>query len=321
MRSLFARFPLMIAAVLLVACGASTTPAPGPTQTKLLATTVASDYANVVTQLYVSYFGRPADSGGYANFKSRMADLNAPTEIQALDAAYKTSPPLRELIDSFGSSDESKALYSGDTATFVTAIYMNVLGRAPDAEGKNFWVGELNGGKLTRANASLAIMAGALNNTSAQGQSDAALIRNRITVAINFSNALTGDFATAYSGDAAAASARMMLTAVTATTDTNAFQATVISTLNAMLPQVNVLYAPIPAIIKARCAGCHSANPTIAGFIAPFDLDTSAQIHAQAGAIFQSSAQTRTMPPQGNITGMTDAERSTIAKWVQGGAP
>jgi mono/diheme cytochrome c family protein len=320
MRSLFARLPLMLAALLLAACGASTTPAPGPTQTRLLATTVASDYTTIVQQLYVSYFGRPADSGGFANFKARMAELQAPTDIQALTGAYKTNAALRELIDSFGSSDESKALYSGDTAAFVTAIYINVLGRAPDDAGKAFWAGDINSGALTRANASLAIMAGALNNTTAQGLVDAALIRNRVTVASNFSAALTGSYATAYSGDAAAASARMMLTAVTATTDTNAFQATVTSTLNAMLPQVNPLYAPIPAIIKARCAGCHSANPTISGFLAPFDLDTSEQIHAQAGSIFQSSAQTRTMPPQ-NITGMTDAERSTIAKWVQGGAP
>lgn len=323
MRSLLARLSLMLATVLLAACGASTTPAPAPTQTKLLATAIASDYATVVTQLYVSYFGRPADSGGYANFKSRMADLNAPTEIQALDGAYKTSAALRELIDSFGSSDESKALYSGDTATFVTAIYTNVLGRAPDTEGKNFWVGELDNGKLTRANASLAIMAGALTNTSAQGLADGALIRNRITVAINFSNALVGNYASAYSGDAAAASARAMLASVTATTDPVAFQSTVTATLDAMLPATSSLYTPVPAIIKARCAGCHSANPTIAGFpTAPSGivLDTSAQIHAQSALIYQSSVLTRTMP-FGNQTGMTQAERDIIGKWVEGGAP
>ncbi len=323
MRSLLTRLPLMLCALLLAACGASTTPALAPQQNQLLATTVASDYTDVVTQLYVSYFGRPADSGGYANFKARMAELNAPTEIQALDGAYSTSPAMRELIDSFGSSDESKALYSGDTATFVTAIFTNVLGRAPQTEGKNFWVGKLDSGKLTRANASLAIMAGALANTSPQGLADGALIRNRITVAINFSNALVGNYATAYSGAAAAASARAMLASVTADTDPVAFQSTVIATLDAMLPATNSLYTPVPAIIKARCAGCHSANPTIAGFpTAPNGvvLDTSAQIHAEAGRIFQSSVATRSMP-FGNQTGMTQAERDIIGKWVEGGAP
>ncbi len=322
MRTILARLPLMIAALLLAACGASTSSSPPPSQqTKLLASTVASDYATVVTQLYVSYFGRPADSGGFANFKARMVELNAPTDIQALDSAYKTSAALRELIDSFGISDESKALYSGDTATFVTAIYTNVLGRAPDTEGKNFWVGELDNGRLTRANASLAIMAGALANTSAQGLIDGALIRNRITVAINFSNALVGNYATAFSGNTAAASARAMLATVTSTTNPTAFQTTVIATLNAMLPvTVNPLYAPVPAIIAARCQGCHSANPTINGFFAPFELDTSDQIHAQAGSIFQSVVNTRTMPLN-NITGMTTAERAIIAAWVQGGAP
>lgn len=325
MRSLIARLPLMLCAMLLAACGASTSPPPGPTQTKLLATAVASDYANVVTQLYVSYFGRPADSGGYANFKNRLAELNAATEIQALNEAYnkKENDKLRELIDSFGSSDESKALYSGDSATFVTAIYSNVLGRAPDAEGKAYWIGELDSLRLTRANASLAIMAGALTNVSPQGLADGALIRNRITVAVNFSNALVGAYATAYSGDAAAATARAMLTSVTASTDPVAFQSTVIATLDGMLPATISLYTPVPAIIKARCAGCHSANPTIAGFpTAPSGivLDTSAQIHAQAASIYQSSVLTRTMP-FANQTNMTQAERDTIAKWVEGGAP
>ncbi len=323
MRSLLARWQLMFACMLLAACGASTTPTPGPSQTKLLATAVASDYATVVTQLYVSYFGRPADSGGYANFKTRMAELNAPTDIQALDGAYKTSAPLRELIDSFGSSDESKALYSGDTATFVTAIYTNVLGRAPDVGGKNFWVGELDSGKLTRANASLAIMAGALTNTTPQGLTDGALIRNRITVAVFFSNALVDKYATAYSGAAAAATARAMLSTVTATTDTVAFQATVTSTLNAMAAPATTLYTPVPAIIAARCAGCHSATPTIAGYAtapAGIKLDTSAQIHAEAGSIYQSTVLTRTMP-FANQTNMTTAERDIIAKWVEGGAP
>ncbi len=321
MPAFFRHWPLLLASLLLAACGASTAPPPaGPTQTKLLATTVASDYSTIVEQLYVSYFGRPADSGGFANFKARMAELQAPTDIQNLTAAYGNDPALRNLIDSFGSSDESKALYAGDTAAFVTAIYTNLLGRAPDAEGRAYWAGNIDRGDLTRANASLAIMAGAFNNTSEQGRIDATLIRNRVTVASNFSAALVGDFATAYSGNAAAASARAMLATVTANTDTAAFQSTVMSTLNAMLPTVNMLYAPVPAIILARCAGCHSANPTIPGFFAPFNLDTSAQIHAEAGRIYQSVVATRTMP-SANITGMTSAERDIIAKWVEGGAP
>jgi mono/diheme cytochrome c family protein len=322
-RTVFAPF-LLLLTVFLSSCGGASTEAPRALPNQLLASsTSTADYATVVQQLYVSYFGRPADSGGFANFKSRMVDLKAPTDIQDLTGAYKTNAGLRDLIDSFGSSDESKALYSGDTATFVTAIYTNVLGRAPDTEGRNFWAGEIDKGNLTRANASLAIMAGALNNTSTQGLSDAALVRNRVTVANYFSNALVGSFATAYSGAAAAATARSMLSTVNGSTNTTAFQATVTSTLTTMAtPVKGPLFTPVAAIIKSRCASCHSAsttNPLYPVAAVGIELDTSAQIRAEASRIFQVSVLTSTMPSGGPA--LTSAERATITTWINAGAP
>ncbi len=294
---------------------------PAPQQTKLLATLVASDYNTIVTQLYVSYFGRPADSGGFANFKSQMAGLQAPNDIQQLTAAYKSNAGLRSLIDSFGSSDESKALYSGDTSTFVTAIYVNVLGRAPDDAGKAFWAGAIDRGELTRANASLAIMAGALSNTTAQGVLDAKLINNRVTVALNFSNALTGSYATAYSGDTAAASARSMLATVTATTNTASFQTTVINTLNAMLP-VSPLFTAVQTIIRARCVSCHSSAPLNSTYTSGpngIEFDTPDQIRSTATQIFQVAVLTSTMPFGGPA--LSSSDRQAITAWVNAGAP
>jgi hypothetical protein len=129
----------------------------------------AVDYQEVVQQLYVAYFGRPADTGGLANFTAQMEVLGAPVGIQDLDFAYTNNANVRALIDSFGNSAESAALYSGDNEVFVTAIYANVLNRVPDAEGKAFWLSALNSGGLTRARASFTIMAAALVNGSAQG--------------------------------------------------------------------------------------------------------------------------------------------------------
>ena len=137
----------------------------------LLATTVvANDYKTIVQQLYISYFGRPADPKGLANFQAQLAALGGPANIQGLDQAYRSSTGIRSLVDSFGASAESTALYSGDNTSFVTAIYKNVLNRAPDDAGLAFWVGAINNGSLTRANASLSIMAGALANISDQGK-------------------------------------------------------------------------------------------------------------------------------------------------------
>ncbi len=233
-------------AILLAGCGVSTDSskpanafAAQVTQASANTTLSASDYATVVQQLYVSYFGRPADTGGFASFKSQLADIGAPNDIQLLITAYNNDARVKNLIDSFGSSAESAALYGGDNTAFVTAIYTNVLGRAPDTDGLNFWVGAINSGSLTRARASLDIMAGALRNSTAQGLLDAALVNNKITVASSFTTTLIAAPVNGYSGDAAAARARTMLSAITATTDAATYQAsinTVISDLAAQVP-------------------------------------------------------------------------------------
>jgi hypothetical protein len=199
-------------------------------------TTVSLEYNDVVQALYVAYFGRAADAGGLANFQQQLANLNAPHDFAAVSVAYNNDAGIRALIDSFGGSEESKALYSGDTTSFVTAIYKNIFSRAPDAEGLNFWVDAIDHHGLTKANASLSIMAGALANTSSQGKLDAALVNNRTAIASDFSFALdTPSEVLAYSGNAAAAAVRAMLATVTASTDLAAFQATVQSTLAHML--------------------------------------------------------------------------------------
>ncbi|MES2264010.1 MAG: DUF4214 domain-containing protein [Pseudomonadota bacterium] len=283
---------------------------------------VASDYYTLVEQLYISYFGRPADSSGLTNFAAQLAQLNAPADIQLLSAAYNSSAEIRALIDSFGNSTESQSLYSGDNDAFVNAIFVNVLNRIPQAAGKAFWVDAINSGRLTRANASLSIMAGALINTSAQGLLDAQLIRNRVSVGISFTAALdTPAEVSAYSGQAAAAAARAMLAKVDANTNPGAFQATVDATIAAMLPATppppppGPSFADVRSIINARCVTCHSASFANAGV----RLDSDSDIHARAQQIYLQAVVQRTMP-FGNATGMTDAERNLIGTWFLAGA-
>lgn len=192
--------------------------------------TIGDDYNNVVEQLYVAYFGRPADIEGLTNFKAQLAANGAPKDIAGLDTAYNTTPAIKELIDAFGTSAESARLYgSGDTTSFVTAIYNNVLNRAPAQSGLDFWVSAIDSGFLTRGRASLSIMAGALANTTDQGRIDAELVTKRIEVATNFTHALPN--ADVYKGPTAAANARNMLAQVTGATDVTAFQPTVVSTI------------------------------------------------------------------------------------------
>ena len=81
-------------------------------------------------------------------------------------------------------------------------------------------------------------------------------------------------------------------------------------------------FAVVQAIITQRCASCHADKPTHAGFAAApagVELHTGALIRQNAARIYQQSVQLKAMP-LANLTGMTDAERATIAAWYQAGA-
>lgn len=199
---------------------------------------VAADYINVVQALYIAYFGRPADTRGATNFANQLAALNAPTDATALREAYKTNAGIKTLVDSFGNSGESKTLYGEnvDTYAFVTAVYNNVLNRGPQFSGLTFWADAIDSGKITRAEASLAIMEGALSNTTAQGKLDAQLVNNKIAVAKNFTASIdTAEELTGYSGKDAAAIARGLLTNVKADTVPAEYQAAVDASLSTIV--------------------------------------------------------------------------------------
>ena len=74
--------------------------------------------------------------------------------------------------------------------------------------------------------------------------------------------------------------------------------------------------AQISQIIDARCVSCHASEPTQPGFAAaPLGilLDSPELILNQAERI-AVTVQNRYMPI-GNLTGMTDQERTTVAQW------
>ena len=82
-------------------------------------------------------------------------------------------------------------------------------------------------------------------------------------------------------------------------------------------------FADVQRIVAERCAPCHAAKPTQAGFNeAPKGvlLDTAALIVANAQKINEQAVLTKAMPIA-NLTNMTDAERATLGAWVGAGAP
>ncbi|MBD1577189.1 urate hydroxylase PuuD [Vibrio sp. S11_S32] len=81
------------------------------------------------------------------------------------------------------------------------------------------------------------------------------------------------------------------------------------------------VFMQVQNVIEQRCVECHSENPTsnlFASAPAGVMLDTAEEIQANAPRI-QSQVQTKVMP-LGNMTKMTDAERSLVVNWVNDGA-
>jgi uncharacterized membrane protein len=72
-----------------------------------------------------------------------------------------------------------------------------------------------------------------------------------------------------------------------------------------------VSFAEVAPIVEQRCATCHSGAAAPNGV----KLENREQIEAQADAIERVAVLTRVMP-LGNSTGMTDAERELLGRWI-----
>lgn len=189
------------------------------------------DYTNVLQQFYIAYFGRPADPIGLNSAAQALSAAGAPTTTQGLVNAYATNATVRTLVDNFGNSAESAALYGAvttpDTITnFVTQIYLNVLDRQPDLAGLLYWSNEISSGRLIPSRVALTIL------DAATRTADAITVANKLAVANSFTTNLdTVAEINAYSGNTAAAIARDLLSQVDGTTNVAAFQPNVLSAI------------------------------------------------------------------------------------------
>lgn len=81
-------------------------------------------------------------------------------------------------------------------------------------------------------------------------------------------------------------------------------------------------FADVRHIVDQRCHVCHAARPQFPGFAEPpkgVMFDTPAQIKRQSQQIMAQAVKTHTMP-LGNVTEITEAERSTLGAWIQAGS-
>ncbi|MFP7569401.1 DUF4214 domain-containing protein [Marivita sp. S2033] len=121
-------------------------------------------------ELYVAYFNRAPDSAGLLFWGSRLAD----------------GMTMQDIARAFFNQPETQALYDGanGNSDFVTAVYSNILGRDPDADGFAYWVDVLNSGAVERAEFILAMIDGA--KAPSGGASDADYLATKAEIGAYF---------------------------------------------------------------------------------------------------------------------------------------
>ena len=152
--------------------------------------------ANISTpdlyKAYLAYFGRPPDLTGLTFFSNK-------TEA--------------EVVAAFSASTESQILLAsqGSVPAQVDAIYMNLFNRHADFGGPTtatFWVTEITQGRLTTAQAAMAILKGALGD-------DALTVTAKYNASVAFVQAMdTAPEVAGYAGQEAAQDAREFLATV-----------------------------------------------------------------------------------------------------------
>jgi hypothetical protein len=124
-----------------------------------------------VSQLYVSLFGRAPDGEGLGYWVGQLAGGKT---IAAVAQEMFNVTPARAFYPAYMTNDE-----------IVAAFYVNVLGRAADAEGQAFWVGKMNATGATKGSV-IAEMINVVANytgTDAAGLKSKALFNNKVEVA------------------------------------------------------------------------------------------------------------------------------------------
>lgn len=126
--------------------------------------------AKNISELYLASFGRAADVDGFDYW---------------LQKYYSGQAGLPQIATGFVYSAEYQARFPSGTSysSLVTAMYNNVLSRAPEQAGLDYWVNALNTGSTTPQGLMLDLLGGAQNG-------DRVLLDNRDAVSLYYTGEL-----------------------------------------------------------------------------------------------------------------------------------
>ena len=135
-----------------------------------------STQINAITALYVGYFDRAPDPAGLQFW---IDQIDNGREFNTIAADFAASPEAVALYPYLTTPDVSSP------AAFITNIYTNLFGRAPEAEGLEFWTGVLEDGSVSVADMIEAIIMGARDDADA-GTFDKSVLDNKVEVGLDF---------------------------------------------------------------------------------------------------------------------------------------
>ncbi|MEJ2795676.1 DUF4214 domain-containing protein [Iodobacter sp. LRB] len=154
-----------------------------------MATAAALTY---VQKLYIAYYQRPADYAGLQYWSDRV-----------------DKEGVSNVVNAFATSPESVSLY-GSLAlqAQIDAVYKAAFGRAAETVGLQYYINEINAGRLTIGKMALAILDGATGT-------DATTLASKLAVAGAYTDALSDNAGILkYVGESSATTARIFLAAV-----------------------------------------------------------------------------------------------------------
>jgi len=117
-----------------------------------------------IAQLYVATFNRAPDASGLAYW-------------------LKSGLTLEEVANSFFEQKETRERYPQglEGKAFIRAVYGNIFGRVPKGAGYDYWLEELEKGKISRSDFILAV------GNGAQGD-DARVLHNKMEIGLAYAN-------------------------------------------------------------------------------------------------------------------------------------
>lgn len=123
-----------------------------------------------LTELYLAYFNRAPDAEGLLYWGDRLAE----------------GMTMKAIAESFSVQVETRALYpeGAPAATLINAVYNNVLGRAPDTAGFEYWEGQLTSGASTPGGFILDVLSG-VRGASGSAE-DAAFLKAKTDIGVHF---------------------------------------------------------------------------------------------------------------------------------------